>query len=89
MLGAGVHVCVGVCVWVWGCDSSLLHTRPIKFLDSSPFRLIYCAAMSAWAADILKNVSDSSKYYRAQDQAILDAFDFFSEWLPIELRALG
>ena len=60
-------------------------TRPVKFLDSTRYRVIYCMALSAWAGDVLKSVSDSTQFIRHKDKALLDAFYFFSEysgWTP-------
>ena len=50
---------------------------PVKFLDATPFRFIYCIVMSSLAGDLLKSVSDTTQYYRAEGYAVLDAFDFF------------
>ncbi|XP_064405982.1 receptor for retinol uptake stra6-like [Halichondria panicea] len=50
---------------------------PVKFLDSTRYRVIYCMALSAWAGDVLKSVSDSTQFIRHKDNALLDAFYFF------------
>ncbi len=57
---------------------SLSHS-PVKFLVSTPYRLIYCLALSAWAGEIIRSVSDSSQFIRYKDNNVLDSIDFFSE----------
>jgi len=57
----------------WGIPGIVV---PIKFLNSTPFRFIYCVIMGAWGGDVLQNILDKGLHFHS-DNGLLDAFDLF------------
>ena len=54
------------------CGSS----SPVDLIGPNPFRLIYCAVLGCWGADVVNNSFNYSLYYTSK-YSLLDSFDFF------------